>query len=168
MFYCTGILREYERRLCFNLWEKAIVSIPLEIEYVEHSIYQLHAAIISRNVISPHFMPISLASLCAKSIFVQDASQNVQFCRVIASIKKSYLAKLLHGFIQRPISQVYWVCEYVRSGVSKAASLALSLFRTGQCFISEWSTNQYCLSYYPRDASLSLTLKCLLLPCICL
>ena len=71
-------------------------------------------------------------------------------------------------FIQRPISQVYWVCEYVRSGVSKAASLALSLFRTGQCFISEWSTNQYFLSYYPRDASLSLTLKCLLLPCICL
>ena len=143
--------------------------VPFEIEYVEHSYYQLHAAIISRNVISPHFMPISLASLCAKSIFVQDASQNVQFCRVIASIKKSYLVKLLlHGFIRRPISQVYWVCEYVRSGVSKAASLALSLFRTGQCFISEWSTNQYFLSYYPRDASLSLTLKCLLLPCICL
>ena len=46
--------------------EKAAVSVPLEIEYAEHSNYQLHAAIISRNVIPTFYAHIIIVIMCEK------------------------------------------------------------------------------------------------------
>ena len=70
-------------------------------------------------------------------------------------------------------------CEYQEKLFGKTPSRFYS--KTNQssllslCVHAQWrfeggvsSSNQYCLSYYPRDAFVSLTLKCLLLPCICL
>ena len=82
--------------------------VPFEIEYVEHSYYQLHAAIISRNVIPTFYAHIISVIMCEKYFCARCIAE----CAILPR-HCEYQEKLFGKtpsrfyFIQRPISQVY-------------------------------------------------------------